>query len=77
MIGLLLGLWWGYVIGLATQDFLLMIFILKLNWDDEAHKVSGGAVTAVTNCCSNCVEPCRPHQWGPDLPFLGKPVMRT
>ena len=27
-----------------------------------------GAVTAVTNCCANCVEP---------LPFLGKPAMRT
>ena len=30
---------------------------------------SGGAVTAVTNCCANCVEPSRPQQCGPDLPF--------
>ena len=28
----------------------------------------GGAVTAVTNCCANCVEPSRPQQCGPDLP---------
>ena len=33
---------------------------------------SGGVVTAVTNCCANCVEPSRPQQWGPDLLFLGK-----
>ena len=38
---------------------------------------SGGAVTAVTNCCANCVEPSRPKKWVPDLPFLGKPAMRT
>ena len=31
---------------------------------------SGGAVTAVTNYCANCVEHSRPQQWGPDLPFL-------
>ena len=37
---------------------------------------SGGAVTAVTNCCANCVEHSRPQQWGPDIPFYGKPVMR-
>ena len=30
---------------------------------------SSGAVRAVTNCCANCVEPSRPQQWGPDLPF--------
>ena len=30
----------------------------------------GGAVTAVINCCANCVEPSRPQQWGPDIPFL-------
>ena len=38
---------------------------------------SGGAVTAAKNCCANCVEPSRPQQWGPDLPFLGMPAMRT
>ena len=41
------------------------------------HPISGGTVTAVTNCCANCVEPSRHQQWGNDLPFLGKPVMRT
>ena len=38
---------------------------------------SGGAVTADSSCCASCVEPPRPQQWGPDLPFLGMPVMRT
>ena len=37
----------------------------------------GGAVTADSSCCANCVEPPRPEQWGPDLPFLGMAVMRT
>ena len=32
---------------------------------------SGGVVTADSSCCENCVEPPRPQQWGPDLPFLG------
>ena len=31
---------------------------------------SGGAITAVTNCCTNCVEPSRPQRWGPDLHFF-------
>ena len=38
---------------------------------------SGGAVTADSSCCANCVEPPRPQQWGRDLPFLGMPAMRT
>ena len=32
---------------------------------------SGGAVTADSSCCANCVEPPRPQQWVPDLPFFG------
>ena len=32
---------------------------------------SGVAVTVVSSCCANCVEPPRPQQWGPDLPFFG------
>ena len=32
---------------------------------------SGGAVTANSSCCANCVEPPRPQQWGPDVPFFG------
>ena len=31
---------------------------------------NGGAVTAAINCCANCVEPSRPQQCGPDIPFL-------
>ena len=30
----------------------------------------GRAVTAVTYCCANCVEPSRPQQLAPDLPFF-------
>ena len=30
---------------------------------------SGGAVTANSSRCANCVEPPRPQQWGSDLPF--------
>ena len=41
------------------------------------HPTSGGAVTVVSSCCANCVEPPRPQQWGPDLSFLGMPAMRT
>ena len=37
---------------------------------------SGGAVTAVINCCANCVETSRPQQWVPELPFLDKPAMQ-
>ena len=32
---------------------------------------SGGAVTANSSCCANCVEHPRPRQWGPDLPLFG------
>ena len=31
---------------------------------------SGGAVTADSSCCANCVEPSRPQQWGPNYRFL-------
>ena len=40
-------------------------------WLQMTQPTSGGAVTAVTNCCANCVEPGRPQQWGSDLPFFG------
>ena len=32
---------------------------------------SGGAVTADSSCCANCVKLSRPQQWGSDLPFFG------
>ena len=28
-------------------------------WLQTTQPISGGAVTAVTNCCANCVEPSR------------------
>ena len=37
-------------------------------WLQTTQPTSGGAVTAVTNCCANCAEPCRE----PDLPFFGQ-----
>ena len=30
------------------------------------------SITAVSNCCANCVETSRPQQWVPDLPFSGQ-----
>ena len=49
-----------------------------LDRPDEGHKglqttqpTSGEAVTVVSSCCANCVEPPRPLQWWPDLPFFG------
>ena len=46
---------------------------LSVSWLKTTQPTSGGAVT---NCCANCVEPSRPHQWGPIYHFLGKPAMR-
>ena len=40
-------------------------------WLQTTQPTSGGAVTVVSSCCANCVEPPRPQQWGPDLPFFG------
>ena len=38
---------------------------------------SGGAVTVVSSCCANCVEPPAPSNGGPIYRFLGMPAMRT
>ena len=42
----------------------------RVRWLQTTQPTSGGAVTVVSSCCANCVEPPRPHQWGPDLPFF-------
>ena len=47
---------------------MLMNIIIRLQ---TTQPTSGGAVTADKNCCANSVEPSRPQQWGPDLPFFG------
>ena len=39
-------------------------------WLQTTQPTSGGAVTADSRCCANCVEPSRTQQWGPDLPFF-------
>ena len=41
-----------------------------LLWLQTAQPTSGGAFSAVTNCCANCVKPSRPQQLGLDLPFF-------
>ena len=41
-----------------------------VSWLQTTQPTSGGAVTVVSSCCANCVEPPRPQQWGPDLPFF-------
>ena len=41
-------------------------------WLQTTQPTSGGAVTADSSCCANSIEPPRPQQWGPDLPFLGE-----
>ena len=40
-------------------------------WLQTTQPTSGGAVTADSSCCANCVELSRPQQWVPDLPCLG------
>ena len=61
-IGLGLGMWLG----------LGMVII------QSTQPTSGGAVTTVkADCCANCVETPRPQKWVPDLPYFGKPTMRT
>ena len=48
-----------------------MTLLLKSRtWLQTTQPTSGGAVTADTSCCANCVEPSRPQQWGTDLPFF-------
>ena len=39
--------------------------------------ISGGAVTADSSCCTNCVEPPRPSNGCPIYIFLGMPATRT
>ena len=49
----------------------LMSILRKVQRLQTTQPTSGGAVTANSSCCANCVEPPRPQQWGPDLPFFG------
>ena len=48
----------------------IVTYICKLMLQTTQH-TSGGAVTADSSCCANCVEPPHPQHWGPDLPFFG------
>ena len=51
--------------------FLAALVLVCVDVIQTTQPTSGGAVTADKNCCANCVEPSRPQQWGPDLPFFG------
>ena len=42
-------------------------------WLQTTQPTSGGAVTADSSCCANCVEPPRSQQWGPIYRCLGMP----
>ena len=59
----------------GSSQFCMSCSLLMLVEDERGDHMtqptSGGAVTADKNCCANCVEPSRPQQWGPDLPFFG------
>ena len=59
------------------EIFIKMINVMMTDSWLQTQPTSDGAVTAVTNCCANCIEPSRPQQWVPNLPFFGKSAMRT
>ena len=56
---------------MTVQTSVLMTVQTNVLRLQTTQPTSGGAVTADKNCCANCVEPSRPQQWGPDLPFIG------
>jgi len=33
------GLWWGCIVGLTVMNITLTLFVLRLNWREEADKV--------------------------------------
>ena len=60
-----------------TCRLLILVEDTRGNHMEEAYSrlqmtqhTSGGDVTAITNCCANCVETSRAHFWGSDFPFL-------
>ena len=57
--------------GLERYITVCMEMRKRMEWLQTTQPTSGGAVTVVSSCCANCVEPPRPQQWVPDLPFFG------
>ena len=49
---------------------LVMSMAIQDGTVQTTQPTSGAAVTADSSCYANCVEPPRPQQWGPDLPFF-------
>jgi len=39
MVFVCLGLWLGFILGLAAENAALLYFIIKLDWEDEANDV--------------------------------------
>ena len=58
-------------------SLLMLVDDARADHMEEAQHTSGGAVTADSSCCANCVDPPRSQQWGPIYRFLGMPAMRT
>ena len=58
-------------LGFLNCDDICMCVVNKQFELQTTQLTSGGAVTANSSCCAHCVEPPRPQQWGPDLPFFG------
>ena len=74
---------YDYIRGIATLknnkaaliDYVLVEQLKSIGpntlWLQTTQHTNSGAVTAVINCCANCVELSRPQQWRPDLQFFG------
>ena len=55
----------------------LLIAVSDASGDHIVEAPNDTAYTRTGKQCTNCVDPSRPQQWGPDYCFLDKPVMRT
>ena len=69
----------GGLYAMVTETISIVILLkTELNWLETTQPSSGGAVTANSSCCANCVEPPRPPSNGdPIYRFFGMPAMRT
>ena len=62
-------LWSPFLIKHITQ--LEKIQQRSFTWLQTTQPTSGGAVTADSTCCANCVEPPRPQPWGARFTVFG------
>ena len=62
---------WYILNGLMNVSIMRRDGVVELwSMPQMTQPTNGGAVTADTNCCANCVETSRPQQWVPDLSFF-------